>query len=282
MRQGRQGRQGEYDVPIKVVGKVGLILDAFRRVGAEMHLQQIASSTGLELSTASRIVTSLVGIGLLRYDPVQRLYTPGLIFLELSRSVLNRFSFRELAHREMIALAAETGWQCYLAVPDEDSDQHIIYIDVVSARADHPESSEVGQRRTMHSTATGKVFLAYRRTPLDRLVLEPRTSFTHTDSRKLRDELDTVVAQGFAIAVNEEQLDVCGAAAPIFDANGEVVASFGVSTVEAGFETTRDQIVTAALAKARGITSAMRLSGSAALSAMPARPPIGPDAAMPA
>lgn len=248
-----------YEVPIKVIGKVGLILDAFREQGAELHLQQIATAAQLEMSTASRLVSSLVGVGLLRYDPVQRLYTPGLFLLELSRAVLNRFSFREIAHREMIALSAETGWQCYLAVADEDDANHLIYIDAVSTRS--PETSEVGQRRTMHSTATGKVLLAFRGTTLPDGELEARTEFTHTDPAALATELKEVRRNGYAISIDEEQLDVCSAAAPILNGDGQVVAAFGVGTTDADYAQDPGKLVEAVLSKARGISSAIRLSG---------------------
>jgi DNA-binding IclR family transcriptional regulator len=248
-----------YEVPIKVIGKVGLILDAFREQGAELHLQQIANAAQLELSTASRLVSSLVGVGLLRYDPVQRLYTPGLILLELSRAVLNRFSFREIAHREMIALSAETGWQCYLAVPDEEDDRHLIYIDAVSARS--AEASEVGQRRTAHSTATGKVLLAFRGTPLPDGELEARTEFTHTDPGALAMELKEVRHNGYATSIDEEQLDFSSAAAPVLDSDGQVVAAFGVGTTDADYAKDPEKIIRSVLSKARGISSAIRLAG---------------------
>jgi DNA-binding IclR family transcriptional regulator len=252
------------NVPIKVIGKVGRILDVFRREGTELPLSQIASASGLELSTASRLVSSLVSVGLLRYDPVQRLYSPGLIMLELSRAVLSRFGFRELAHRELIALSAKTGWQCYLAVADEGAEQYLIYIDAVSTTA--PELSEIGQRRPLHSTATGKVLLAFRGTSIRDWQLRSSTPFTHTDVQALENELEEVRANGFATSLEEEQLGLCSAAAPIFDAEGSAVAAFGIGASAAEYSADPQRVISAVLNKARGISSAMRLSDSASAS----------------
>lgn len=254
----KQGPRASGEVPIKVIAKVGLILSAFRQEGPELRLQQIAQSAQLEVSTASRLVSSLVQVGLMRYDSVQRLYSPGLIMLELSRAVLNRFSFRELAHREMIALSSETGWQCYLAVVDEDDERHLIYIDAVSSRS--AEISEIGQRRPMHSTATGKVLLAFRQIPVRDWQMAPRTPHTHTDAAGLEAELAQVRKQGYALSVDEEEMDTCSVAAPIFDAVGQVIAAFGVSTTDSDFATGPDRHIEVVTAKARGITSAARLS----------------------
>jgi DNA-binding IclR family transcriptional regulator len=252
------GARSGGEVPIKVVAKVGLVLGAFRQEGPELHLQQIASAAQLELSTASRLVSSLVQVGLLRYDSVQRLYSPGLIMLELSRAVLNRFSFRELAHREMIALSVETGWQCYLAVADEDDDRHLIYIDAVSTRS--AEVSAIGQRRRVHSTATGKVLLAFRQTPVGTWELPPSTPHTHTDAAELVTELAEVRRNGYATSVDEEELDTCSVAAPIFDAEGQILAAFGISTTDADYGTGPGGVIDIVVAKARGISSAVRLS----------------------
>jgi DNA-binding IclR family transcriptional regulator len=246
------------DIPIKVVGKVGLILDAFRRLGAELTLGQIAAAAQLETSTASRLVASLVQTGLLRHDPLHRLYAPGLIMLELSRAVLNRFSFRELAHRELSALSASTGWQCYLAVADEDDAHQVIYIDAVSTKV--PELSEVGQRRPMHSTSTGKILLAFREGDLGDWPLERSTPNTKTHRQVLLRELQQTRRNGYATAEDEEELDTCTVAAPIFDGNGHVVAALGVATTDRDFRDNRNSIIDTVVAKARGITSALRLS----------------------
>lgn len=247
-------------IPIKVVAKVGVILDAFRLMGPELTLGQIATTAQLETSTASRLVASLVHVGLLRYEPVQRLYSPGLIMLELSRVVLNRFSFRELSHRELIALSTATGWQCYLAVSDEDSDQHLIYIDAVSTRT--RELSDIGQRRPIHSTATGKALLAFRDVPLDGLKLAPSTPNTILDLDTLKRQLAEVRSNGYAVSQDEEELDLCSVAAPILDVDGRVVAALGAGTSDADFAAHREQMIEQVVNKARGITSALRLSES--------------------
>lgn len=246
------------DVPIKVVGKVGKILDVFRREGAELPLGQISTAASIELSTTSRIVSSLVRVGLLRYDPVQRLYSPGLVMVELSRAVLTRFSFRELAHRELISLSRETGWQCYLAVRDETDERLLMYIDAVSTVG--PESSEIGQRRPLHSTATGKVLLAFNDTDVRQWQLKSSTPFTHTDPEALQAELAEVRRLGYSISLQEEQVDLCSAAAPIYDAEGRVLAAFGVSTTPALYEANPQRMISAVMSKARGISSAIGLS----------------------
>lgn len=247
-------------VPIKVVAKLARILDVFRSEGAELPLGRIAAAAEIEVSTTSRLVTSLTRVGLLRYDPVQRLYSPGLMILELSRVVLTRFSFRELAHRELIALSAETGWECYMAVPDEIDDHHLIYIDAVATRA--PEASVVGQRRAMHSTATGKVLLAFRNVMPNPGELQANTIFTHVDIERLGKELAVVKRKGYAVSLQEEQLDYYSAAAPVFDSDGHILAALGVGVTHKGEAFDPLPLVDAVVKRARGISSAVGLGDS--------------------
>lgn len=249
------------DVPVKVIGKAARVLNVFCQEGAELPLRQIALAAGIELSTASRLVASLARVGLLRYDPIQRLYSPGLLILELSRVVLNRFSFRELAHRELISLSMETGWECYLAVADEPDDRYIIAIDAVSTR--RPEASMVGERRPMHSTASGKVLMAYRDRRFVGTRLEARTAFTHTQGDELLRELEEVRRNGFAIGRQEEQLGYSSVAAPIFDKDGAIVAALAVGVTHGDTPPDMAPLVSSAIEKARGITAAIRLIDSA-------------------
>jgi DNA-binding IclR family transcriptional regulator len=245
---------------IKVIGKIGQIMRAFLSHGAELHLSEIAEISGIETSTASRLVRSLVAEGLLRYDSIQRTYTPGLAMLELSRVLLNRFTFRELAHRELIALSREHGWLVYLTVLDDTTRKDIVYIDAVTTTPTFMEQSQVGQRRPLHSTATGKLFLAYGDIMESEWSLYPRTSNTITDMAVLREDMKRIRQYGYATASDEEQLGVSGVAVPIFDKAGAIVASLGASTETSRFAEEFEKMTAELRMVANGISSMSALA----------------------
>jgi DNA-binding IclR family transcriptional regulator len=74
------------------------------------------------------------------------------------------------------------------------------------------------------------VFLA--RGPLPRL-----TPHTIVDPARLRDELATVRARGWAEAVDEREIGVASLAAPIRDVHGDVVAAISIGAPAARFGT---------------------------------------------
>jgi DNA-binding IclR family transcriptional regulator len=59
--------------------------------------------------------------------------------------------------------------------------------------------------------------------------LSPYTPLTITKKSKLRQELAQVREQGYAVAVDELEVGLTAAAAPIRNAHGDVVASMSVS-----------------------------------------------------
>jgi len=90
-----------------------------------------------------------------------------------------------------------------------------------------------GERMPLHAGSAGKAILAF--LPPERVQqilakpLERMTPNTITNRRKLLKELATIRAQGFAVSHGERFSDALGLAAPIFDANGKVVAALNVA-----------------------------------------------------
>ncbi|GEM_PF-3822231 len=245
----------EPDVPIKVLGKAGQVVRVFLTQGPELQLQQIAEATGLDMSTTSRVVASLTGIGVLRFDAVQRLYSPGLMLIDLSRSVLSRFGFRELAHRELLALSYERGWACFMGMPDDEQSDHLIYIEAVSTPPRVAVRTEVGQRRAATSTASGRVLLAYG-------LIDP-APFIAAEDPAARGSLQTSLADvrrtGVAVVLDG---DFVGVAAPLWNASGAVVATFGAEISRDAFVAGSEEILAVVREKANGISAALALSAT--------------------
>jgi DNA-binding IclR family transcriptional regulator len=90
----------------------------------------------------------------------------------------------------------------------------------------------VGQHIPLHATSNGKVLLSgLDDAGLDKMLgaLSRYTSLTITRRSQLREELTRVRAEGYAVAVDELEVGLTAAAAPIRNAHGDVVASMSVS-----------------------------------------------------
>ncbi len=80
-----------------------------------------------------------------------------------------------------------------------------------------------------HCSSLGKVMYAFGALPLPKGELERRTPATITDPAELKAELDRVRERGFAITRGELEEGLDGIAAPVFGADGHVLAALGVS-----------------------------------------------------
>jgi IclR family acetate operon transcriptional repressor len=96
----------------------------------------------------------------------------------------------------------------------------------------------VGRRLPAHCTALGKVLLgcgdpkrleAYDQELVVRGRIAARTPATLVDREKLVEHLRAVRAQGYAVDLEECEVGLCCAAAPVYDASGRLVAALSVS-----------------------------------------------------
>jgi len=93
----------------------------------------------------------------------------------------------------------------------------------------------VGHRLPIHTTAIGKILVAYLPETevlkiLDLRGMEKKTRRSITDKKKFLIELEKTRKFGFALDNEENSLNVRCLAAPIFNANGETVAALGTSS----------------------------------------------------
>ena len=100
--------------------------------------------------------------------------------------------------------------------------------------------SEIGKRFPLHCTAMGKVLLAYSDAATIRTItrrkLKRYTANTITDPKALRLELETVVANGYAVDREEITRGLVCIAAPIYGVDGNVEAA--ISCTMSSFDAT--------------------------------------------
>jgi DNA-binding IclR family transcriptional regulator/sugar lactone lactonase YvrE len=192
---------------------------------------EIAAKLALPRTTVYRLLATLVARGLLRRDPLRKVYRLGFRGFEMARKAFAAPDLVGAAVGELRALRDLTGETSYLAALDG--------LDVVSLeRCDgvHSQRSAaaMGRRSPIYCTSQGKAILAFLDAPardalVRDLVLKPLTPFTITDRRRLQAELRVSAARGYAIDDEEIVTGVRCVGAAVIDPTGKVRGAISVA-----------------------------------------------------
>jgi DNA-binding IclR family transcriptional regulator len=188
-------------------------------------LTEVAAAAGIPKSTASRLMSALERRGLVEQVGERGRLRPGPAILRVAERGLLERNLVELGRRSLDALALVTGETINLAVPGPAGVEHIAQAD---SRHFLGAGQWVGRAVDYHSSANGKVFLAFGRAPMPD-VLSPRTPATITDPDRLEAELETVRRRGFALAVDELEPGLAAIAAPVYGAHSDVIAALSIT-----------------------------------------------------
>jgi IclR family acetate operon transcriptional repressor len=210
---------------VAAVERALAVLDALADGTPELGTNEIARRTGINASTVSRLLATLVNSGMVEHVPSSGRYRLGLRLLQLGNAVLGRLDLREVARPHLHELAGETGETATLSAPGEHD---AMTVDFAQSASSVQSVARVGRPSVGHATATGKVLLAFGRAQLPNGALKLYTPRTIIDRRKLAAELDRVRRQGYAEAVGEREPHLNAIAAPVFSARDELAAIIGV------------------------------------------------------
>ena len=202
-----------------------------------------ASTSGIRLSEIARMVdapkssiVSLLG-GMANTGHVQRgddgLYRLGPRMYSLAMRVVGSLDLAALARPMLEWLEQQTGETALLGALAPAGDV-AIYIDKVESHSPLRYTVSLGQQRDLHSTAIGKLLLAYM--PAARLEayvknakLTAFTPATLTTPSSLRKELSAVRARGFASTAGDQVVGASAFAAPVFGFQGEFMAGMVIA-----------------------------------------------------
>jgi len=217
---------------IQVIDRMMNLIDALAAHAEPITLKQLAHDTHLHPSTAHRILGALISQGFVERTDNSS-YRLGIRLLELGNLVKNRISVREVAMPAMLRLHAYTGESVNLGMRSGDE---IVYVERTSSgRSAVRVVHIVGARAPLHTTATGKLFLAEDEPRevkgyVDRTGLPGATPASITSLSMLEEELAKVRANRLAYDMEEVEGGVRCIAAGIRDDLGKLVAGLSLST----------------------------------------------------
>ncbi|HTY72518.1 MAG TPA: IclR family transcriptional regulator [Acidimicrobiales bacterium] len=201
-----------------VTSKVVAILGSFQDGPSTLSLTEIATAADLPMPTAHRLVGELVERGVLRRDDSGR-YRVGRFIWRIAQNAGREL--RDSARRHLADLFAATGETCLLAIRDGEQ---VLVIDRIYGTADQAHVAKAGDRRPLHTSATGQVLLAYEEPWLQRAYLD---RLGGPEARRLTDSLAQVRQRGYAAVVEEAQAG-CTLAVPVLLDSEHAVAAIGL------------------------------------------------------
>lgn len=235
------------------------LLDAFGEGDSELSIRELSRRSGVARSTAHRLAADLVEWGAL--ERTTRGLRLGVKLFELGAMAPASVSLRDLALPFAHHLHEVTRLTVNLAVRQGDE---IVYLEKITSRSLRVPHTRFGGRAPLHATGLGKAILAFTDpADVDRVLggqLAAITPKTIVDPDVLRAELDRVRRDRVAYDVEESQLGLFCAAAPILDTAGRPVAAVSVTGATALDEAERfaSAVQTTALAIAGARRSGVR------------------------
>lgn len=212
------------------LSKALTLLDLISNAPEGLTLTEAARAMGVRPGTIYPTVYTLHWFGYLDRDPETKRYRLGLKILAQAHHILSSLDIRERAKPVLRRLARELECNAHLAILYENE---VLYLDREEAAPSVIIPSAIGRRVPPHCTALGKVLLAFAPDAAERVLsvrrLPALTPHTVTEPTVLRQELERVKEQGFAVDWEEfHEGNVC-VAAPVRNYRGRVVAAVSVS-----------------------------------------------------
>ena len=181
------------------------ILDCFSFQNKEMSLSDVVLKTGLNKTTAKRLMANLTGRGYLKQDPQTKRYLLGMRLFELGGIVFSSFSLRKAAASPMSRLQSETGATVLVGVMMEEQ---LVYVDKREGDGMVRISSDIGWRRPLHYGMLGMVLMAYLDSKVSKGILrkyplEPHSPYSITDEDAFSLRLEQIRKQGYVVEKEE-------------------------------------------------------------------------------
>ncbi|PFP24847.1 IclR family transcriptional regulator [Bacillus sp. AFS073361] len=218
---------------IQSVERALKILDLFDEHKSELKITEISEKMGLHKSTVHSLLKTLHEYSYIDQNPDNGKYRLGLKLAERGNLVISNMDIRKTAKKYLLDLSAKTGQTVHLGILDG---REGVYIDKVEGEQSIIRYSRIGRRLPLHSTAIGKVLLAYQPpNELEHLLknynYQYQTANTIINEAIFRKEIEKVKEQGYAVDEQENEQGVRCAAVPIFNGKGRVLAAISISTL---------------------------------------------------
>ncbi|MCR5273254.1 MAG: IclR family transcriptional regulator [Lachnospiraceae bacterium] len=214
------------------VTKTLSILSAFTETTPMLRTTDIAAMLGMNISTVSRHLNTLLDCGFLERDDDTGFYYPGLQIVSLAGITLQSNDIYRHAFPELQQLSYANKLYSHMSVPENTEIVHLI---CCCCKSSNEQLIPMGHRHPMYCSAMGRAMLAYM--PSDKVSnilknsnLDKMTADTKTEISEIEKELEKTKRLGYCSLQNELSNGAASIAAPVFNRKREPVAAISVST----------------------------------------------------
>ncbi len=225
------------------------LLKLFTIERPEMSLAEISQRSGLNKTTTHRLLRALQSESLIDRNPVTNGYNLGAGLMALGVQALASSELRRRVRPLLKTLARESGETATLEVPVEDS---MLILDEVTGDPVMAAAGNIGTRWPIHATSTGKAWIAFDRSGMDRIAdcLEPFTARTLTTKDQFRPQISYIRRRGYAVTVDELEEGFTAVGTVIRGALGDVEGAVSIGGPTQRFSAARLAALGTSLCKA--------------------------------
>ncbi|MGV1046960.1 MAG: IclR family transcriptional regulator [Solirubrobacterales bacterium] len=207
--------------PVPAVKRALRVLELLVQEGEPMTLTEIAERTGIPTASCHAIIHTLAEADYLQHRTEGRAlyWEPTLALYHLGALIVSRYGIRDTARPYLRKLSEELDLPAHLGVLVGND---VVYVEKAATASFIQFDTFPGKRSPFGSTALGRAIVSALPDSERAKLVDPRDT-------ALRKALKQSERDGFAREDGEESENVGCVAAPIFDADGQVVASVGVT-----------------------------------------------------
>lgn len=228
---------------INSILRAAQVLEAFDFEKNSYRFSELERKLGFNKSSMKRVLASLEQAGFLQRDPNSKEYSLTHRLFKIGSVYRYSLDLYKVAVPFLWDLCKEMKETVHLGTLN---DYQVFYVTKIEAPQSISLTSRIGATVPSYATAIGKALLAFQSDEwieqfLKTVRLERHTPNTICDPDELRFHLKRIREQGFAIGHGERQEDTISAGAPIFGADGKVIAGVGVAGP--AFRISRERII---------------------------------------
>ncbi|WBW49867.1 IclR family transcriptional regulator [Peptoniphilus equinus] len=215
---------------IQSLVKAANILEFMKGEQQKYTIAEISEAIAIPPSTTHRILSTLISCNFVAKDDQTHLYRLGSGLISIGIAASATSSLKEEAEVVLQELSRKTNEDAFMVVKSKDTG-------IVIGKAEGDETLKIvenfGRQIPLHKGAIRKVILAHQpESYIDDYIATKLddSPVRKADAVAFKKELQTIIAQGYALSEGEYIPDTIGIGAPVFDSSKNFVASVGVIT----------------------------------------------------
>ena len=207
------------------------LLERLSEAPGGINLTDLSQQLGMPAATVHRLLSTFEELDFVEQDAELGLWFVGLKAFTVGNAFLQRRDFVASARPHMHRLVEQCGETVNLGVIDQGE---VVFISQVESQEVMRMIVKLGSRSPIHASGVGKALLANMPEQRVASILQLRGLARYTDHTidspaALRDELEQVRQQGYALDDEEHAVGLRCVAAPIFDENAHALAAISLS-----------------------------------------------------